>query len=407
MTDEIHTGTTDKKQLRITRYIDIADPMVLARYRRLPELGPRILFFSGGTALRNLSREIVSYSRNTIHLITTFDSGGSSAVLRQAFGMPAVGDIRNRLMALADRSFTGNPSIFDLFSHRFPKDESNAVLNEQLTAMARGDHDRIAIIPDPMRKIICQFLSDFKQFMPSSMNLQGANIGNLILTGGYLVNKHHFGPVIYIFSRLVNVQGVVHPILNKDLHLAFELEDGRRVIGQHKVTGKEMAPIDCPIASMALSERSDAWQLTQPRIRDRVAQLIQSADLICYPMGSFYTSIMANLVLSGIGTAIADTGAPKVFIPNTGHDPEAIGMDLSTQIDRILSVLKKDAGIDDTSRLMNFVVVDSRNGQYPGPVDKDHLDRLGITLIDMDLVDPETPGQHDPEKLVPLLLSLS
>lgn len=407
VTDVKQTGLSDKRQLRVTRSVDISDPMVLARYQRLPELGPRILFFSGGTALRNLSQEIIAYSHNTIHLITTFDSGGSSAVLRKAFRMPAVGDIRNRLMSLADRTFTGNPSVFELFSYRFPKDESNAVLNEQLTAMAEGGHEKIAIIPDPMRRIIRQYIQDFKQLMPSDMDLRGANIGNLILTGGYLVNRRHFDPVIYIFSRLVNVQGVVRPILNKDLHLAFELEDGSRVIGQHKVTGKEVPPLTCPIRFMALSYRDDVWEEAHPIIRERVVDLIHSADLICYPMGSFYSSIMANLIPGGIGRAIAETGVPKVFIPNTGHDPEAIGLDLATQIDRILGVLKKDANIDDISRLLNFVIVDSKNGVYPGSVDKDHLTRLGITLIDMDLVNPDSPDLHDPEKLAPLLLSLA
>lgn len=381
--------------------------MVLARYKRMPELGPRILFFSGGTALRLLSREIVSYTHNSIHLITTFDSGGSSAVIRKAFRMPAVGDIRNRLMALADRSFKGNPYIFDLFSYRLPMDEDNAMLNEQLAAMAEGTHEKVAIIPNPMRKIIRQYIFDFKRNMPNDFNLKGANIGNLVLTGGYLVNRRHFDPVIYIFSRLANVQGVVRPILNMDLHLAFELDDGRRVIGQHKVTGKEAPPLDCPIRSMALSKSDEDWEMTRPFIREPIVDLIHSSDLICYPMGSFYSSVMANLLPSGIGKTIAETCVPKVFIPNTGYDPEAIGLDLSTQIDRILTVLKEDAGIDDTGQLMNFVIVDSQNGQYPGLVDKEYLDRLGITLIDMDLVDPEVPTLHDPEKLAPLLLSLS
>lgn len=404
----IKTGgsVTEKKQLDVKRRIHIPDPLVLARYQRLPELGPRILFFSGGTALKNLSREMVSYTHNSIHLITTFDSGGSSAVLRKAFRMPAVGDIRNRLMALADRSFTGNPSIFDLFTYRFPMDESNEVLHTQLESMAEGGHEKVTVIPDPMRKIIRQYIYDFKEMMPPDFNLRGANIGNLILTGGYLMNRCHFDPVIYIFSRLVNVQGIVRPILNMDLHLAFELDDGRRVIGQHRITGKELPPLSTPIRSMVLSQSDETWEEVRPSIRDRITGLIHSSDLICYPMGSFYSSILANLLPKGIGKAIAETGVPKVFIPNTGVDPEAIGMDVTTQIDRILSAIKEDAGTDDTSRLLNFVVMDRKNGQYPGTIDRDYLARHGIVLIDMDLVDPAAPDRHDPEKLAQVLLCL-
>ena len=86
-------------------------PNRIEEARRAPEKGPAILFFSGGTASRQLSRELIHYSHNSIHVITTFDSGGSSAELRRAFGMPAVGDLRNRLLALADRSPSGNAEV--------------------------------------------------------------------------------------------------------------------------------------------------------------------------------------------------------------------------------------------------------------------------------------------------------
>ena len=44
----------------------------------LPALGPRLVFFTGGTALRGLSRSLTRYTHNSVHLVTPFDSGGSS-----------------------------------------------------------------------------------------------------------------------------------------------------------------------------------------------------------------------------------------------------------------------------------------------------------------------------------------
>ncbi|MEG6550492.1 2-phospho-L-lactate transferase CofD family protein, partial [Desulfocurvibacter africanus] len=90
-------------RILVSRTTTLPDPIKLARFLRAPELGPKVLFFTGGTALKALSRRIIDYTHNSIHLITPFDSGGSSAKLRAAFDMPAVGDLRNRLMALADR----------------------------------------------------------------------------------------------------------------------------------------------------------------------------------------------------------------------------------------------------------------------------------------------------------------
>jgi len=123
----------------------------LARYAKSPELGPRVLFFSGGSALRHLSSILTKYTYNSIHLITPFDSGGSSASLRRAFKMLAIGDIRNRLMALADQTLHGNPSIFRLFAHRFSKEESQANLFSDLEKMIAGKHSLVVHIPNPMR----------------------------------------------------------------------------------------------------------------------------------------------------------------------------------------------------------------------------------------------------------------
>ena len=124
--------------IELTKTVTVPDPIKLARYEKAPDVGPKILFFSGGSALKKASQELTRYSHNSIHLITTFDSGGSSAKLRKAFNMPAIGDIRNRLMALADKTLQGNPEVYTLFSHRFPKEEKKEVLQAELQHMIRG-----------------------------------------------------------------------------------------------------------------------------------------------------------------------------------------------------------------------------------------------------------------------------
>ena len=61
-------------KVTITRTIEIPDVLKIERYRRTPELGPKILFFSGGSALKTLSQRLIQYTHNSIHLITPFDS---------------------------------------------------------------------------------------------------------------------------------------------------------------------------------------------------------------------------------------------------------------------------------------------------------------------------------------------
>lgn len=394
-------------KITITRAVQLPDPIRLARYSKAPELGPRILFFSGGTALRELSRKLLRYTHNSIHLITPFDSGGSSAHLRKHFHMLAVGDLRNRLMALADRSLTGNPEILELFGYRFPKDAEPADLRERLTNMLRGRDDLVSDIPDPMRKLIRSHLAFFVERMPDNFELRGASIGNLILAGGFFNYKRHIDPVVYLFTKLVEAKGVVRPVISVDLHLVSELMDGTVLVGQHLITGKEAPPLKKPIKNVYLSASRESPRPVRIRIRNKVEELIKSAELICYPMGSFYSSIVANLLPEGVGQAISEADCPKVFIPNTTADPEQVGMNLHQSVGRLLEYLERSCTSDSArDRLLNFVLIDSKRGGYTKPFELNKIKRFGIEVLDLDLITEQSAPYLDDDRVLEQLLSL-
>lgn len=394
--------------LTISRNVRLPDPVRLARFARAPELGPKVLFFSGGSALNPLSRRLIDYTHNSIHLITPFDSGGSSAVLRKAFGMPAVGDLRNRMMALADQTVKGNPSIYKLFAYRLPKDRQQSVLIARLEDMIQGRDDLVAAIPDPMRKIIRNHLGYFRAEMPEDFDLRGASVGNLVLVGGYLNNNRHLDPVLFLFSKLVEVRGTVRPIVNKDCHLAATLADGSLIVGQHMLTGKEVNPISSAVHSLSLVDGLDECGPAEVMIRHKVHGLIADAELICYPIGSFYSSLMANLLPGGVANSVAENGCPKVFIPNTGRDPELIDTPVQEMVRRLIAQLRSNAGGEiPVENLLHFVLVDPERAEYPGGLDKKAIEDLGVRVIDMDLAQKDTATHLDPDKLLGALLSLA
>ena len=265
-------------QINITHTIDLPNPRRMELYRRNPDLGPRILFFSGGSALRKTSEELVYYTHNSIHVITPVDSGGSSAVLRDALQMPAIGDIRNRMMALADRG----------------------------------------------------------------------------------------------------------------------------------LTGKEVPPIEARVKTVFLSESRQQPAPTTLDIREKMKTQIRSADLICYPMGSFFSSLLSNILLGGVSDAIRRNPHPKVYIPNTGTDPELYGYSLADQVETLLEALKKDAPapVNDTD-VLNYILLDEKSGSYPGTLDRSDLERRGIKIINCRLVSMRSQPYIDEKMLVPVLLSLA
>ncbi|CAM2057180.1 conserved hypothetical protein [Desulfovibrionales bacterium] len=395
--------------LTLSHTVKLPDPMKLERFRRAPKLGPRLLFFSGGTALRELSQELVHYTHRSIHIITPFDSGGSSARLREAFGMPAVGDIRNRLMALADCSLAGNSEILELFSYRFPKDETPKALWSRLARLLSGKDRRMARVPYYIRHIVQQYLEFLAEDLPSGFDLRNASVGNFILASGYCSFKRRLDPAIYFFAKLVETQGIVRPVLENNLYLGAELEDDNIILGQHRLTGKGTAPIGQSIRRLFLSKSLNKQEPTVPAIPKRLANLIGGADLICYPPGSFWTSIIANLLPAGVGQAVAMTNCPKIYVPNSAPDPEQVAMTLSKSVNILLATLRADCNVDvPTEQLLNVVLIDGEHATSlrPEPAEIDWLAKQGITVVDLPLSSQPRAPWIDGRRLAKALLSI-
>jgi CofD-related protein of GAK system len=389
------------------RELRIPDQERVARARRKPELGPRILFFTGGTALRETSLTLVGYTHNSIHLVSPFDSGGSSASLRRHFGMPAVGDLRSRLMALADRTRHGLPQIYELFAYRLPRTATPQQLRDELADLVGGGHRLAARVADPGRKVILHYLQRFKEEAGPCFDLRGASIGNLILAAGYLENGRSMDPIASVFSDLVQVRGEVRLTLNADLQLRAELEGGEHIVGQHLLTGKEAPPITRPVVELSLVDPARGNEPVRPAVRDKITAAIQGADLICYPVGSFYSSIVANLLPAGVGMAVSRAACPKVFIPNTFPDPECIGLSLAGQVRILLHHLRADApdaiAVGD---VLDAVLLDP-DVSYPGAEDPAReLSALGIRVVRTRLASGNT-GAIDPHLLCRALVSLA
>jgi CofD-related protein of GAK system len=338
----------------------------------------RILFFSGGSALRETARRLKRHTTRSIHLVTPFDSGGSSARLRQAFAMPSVGDLRNRLMALGDEEHPGNPELFEIVNQRFPDEGDHGAA---LEALVSGNDPRLAALPEVKRETFLAALRAFDAARPPDFDLRRAKVGNLVITGGWLQTGRALEPVIERFSQLAHVLGVVRPIVEDDLHLAARLHDGTTLFGQDRIT----AGIDSPIADLWLVDTHGAPR--EARISDGIAERIASADLVVFPPGSFYTSVCANLLPAGVSEALARASARKIYVPNTLPDPEQLGMDPVTggvaRIERFTGPRAIDA------------VLCAKSTPTPA-----HVERIERPLLDEE-------GAIDPDRLVEALLELA
>lgn len=220
--------------------------------RRQLKRGPRIVVVGGGTGLSTLLRGLKKYTCNLTAIVTVADDGGSSGRLRKELGILPPGDIRNCLEALAEKE----EAMHDLFSYRF---ESGA--------------------------------------------LEGHSLGNLFLAG--LAGRFgDFQKGIEHIGKVFALRGVVYPSTLAQVTLEAFFEDGRSIHGETairttpgKIKRLTVSPSDCeplPEALKALAE----------------------ADLIVLGPGSLYTSVLPNLLVSGLREQIKSADAPCIYVCN-------------------------------------------------------------------------------------------
>ena len=222
-----------------------------------------------------------------------------------------------------------------------------------------------------------------------------------------------FGPVMAFLSRLLQTRGVVLPIVSESLHLAAELEDGSVVVGQHHFKDLSGAVRRLFLTVHEPDRNHDGSKKPQtpcrPPLAPASAAYLRSAGAICYPMGSFYTSVLANLLPQGVGSTVAEADCPKIFIPNSGSDAELLGLSVAGQAAMILRHLREDAPEAPNERLLHHVLIDSRHGRYEGGLGEEvrkSISDMGLNIVDRHIVCENNPQYHEPELTARALLDL-
>jgi hypothetical protein len=173
------------------------------------------------------------------------------------------------------------------------------------------------------------------------------------------------------------------------------------------MTGKEVKPITSKVKRIYITEDRETHPASSVKAGEKVTSLISKAELICYPMGSFYSSIIANLLVGGIGKAISKNGSPKVYVPSTGLDPECLGHTIMDQVETLIAYASQGQPEIKATDVLSYIVIDQINGQYVGKLDRKRLAQLNIEVIDCELVSRKSTPNIDENLLLPVLLSLA
>ncbi|MEI7744616.1 MAG: gluconeogenesis factor YvcK family protein [Chloroflexota bacterium] len=342
---------------------DRDQPMVEVIYqKRFLARGPRVVAIGGGTGLSMLLRGLKEHTSNLTAVVTVADDGGSSGVLRSELGIPAVGDIRNCIVALAD----AEPLMGRLLQYRFP---------------GVGPAPQ----PDPA-------LPPLRDAEALSVGLGGHALGNLLLAALVQIEDGDFEEGVREMNRVLAVRGRVVPATGTVLTLCARLTDGTEVDGQSRI---------------ARSSGVDRVWVEPADVRptEDALRAIEEAEIIVLGPGSLYTSILPALLVPGIREAIAASGALVVFACNVATQPgETGGYDLADHVEAL--------GRHDCAHLPDVVLANNRfdaappEGWLGEPVRLrwPPSTRAPRVMLD-DLVDPVNAHHHDPARLATAVMA--
>jgi uncharacterized cofD-like protein len=321
------------------------DLVDLVYRHRTRDRGPRVVAIGGGTGLSNLLRGLKQYTSNLTAIVTVADDGGSSGRLRRDLHVIPPGDIRNCIAALAD----AEPLVTELFQYRFDERAGEGIA--------------------------------------------GHSFGNLFITAMAEVTGN-MEAAITETSRVLAVRGRILPSTLDDVRLAGRFENGAVVYGESLLPGRGVPP-----AEVWIEPRDSA-------AHPGAVRALLEADLIVIGPGSLYTSVLPNLLVPGIGRALRESGAHKLFITNvaTQHG-ETNGYTAADHYAALRRHLQDDALVDVVLANSN-VPADPLNPSWRSepvlaPGDADYG---AARLVLADIVDHERRYRHDGNLLASVVM---
>ena len=211
-----------------------------------------VVVIGGGTGTFTVLSGLKKYPFNLTAIVSMADDGGSTGALRDELGVLPPGDVRQCLVALS----ASDTLMRALMNYRFEEG-----------------------------------------------GLKGHNFGNLLLSA-LEKTTGSFDNAVEKASDILRIRGRVVPATLDKVTLVAKIGErtvrGEQAIRDTKLNGTPL--------KLSLSPRG--------RANPKALFAIRSADAIVIAPGSFYTSIIPDLLVRGIPEAIAKSRAKKIYVFN-------------------------------------------------------------------------------------------
>jgi uncharacterized cofD-like protein len=320
-----------------------------------------VVAIGGGTGLSTLLRGLRRYvtasnqdaSRagliaDLAAVVTVTDDGGSSGRLRKDFNMLPPGDLRNCMVALSEQE----DLLTQLFAHRFRK----------------------------------------------GVALRGHNFGNLFVAALTEITGD-FALAIQLASKILATRGRIYPVTTANAKLVARMEDGSLVRGETKITASHKH------ISELMLDPPDAAPLPE------TMEAIERADLITVGPGSLYTSLITNLLVQGMPSALAKARGVRVYVCNLMTQAnESLGLSAAQHIERIYEHTHApifDYALVNTEPFSEDTLARyAAQGAEPIVADIERIEALGVHAITGNFASEGKLVRHATDRVADALLAL-
>eukprot|EP00730_Choanoeca_flexa_P019699 TRINITY_DN9628_c0_g1_i9.p1 TRINITY_DN9628_c0_g1~~TRINITY_DN9628_c0_g1_i9.p1 ORF type:complete len:406 (+),score=70.88 TRINITY_DN9628_c0_g1_i9:132-1349(+) len=326
----------------------------------------RLTIFSGGTAFNDAAKILADNHTSVTYCLPISDDGGSSAEILRHLGGPAIGDLRSRLLRLAQTGTEEQQAVLDLLQFRLPKNDADDARKTWMSII-EGVHPLWQPVTEAYKHIIRSFLLHFNTRLLQSTSVRahthqgeeqrpfdfcGASVGNCFFTGARLF-FHSIRSAVLLWKSVAGVPADTHvlPVINcsHSVNLGCELQNGTKILGQNNIShpGEQVQKDPhlhdaLPSPIQRLFYINDWQQQIEQRVDSEVITDLHASKTIVYAMGSLFTSIGACLLPKGLGACIAEHTGRKVLLLNSCSDRETTGMTALDHVKAIVNICQQD-----------------------------------------------------------------
>lgn len=321
-----------------------------------------VVVIGGGSGSFNLLRGLKKYAERSDDddsidikfIAASTDSGGSSGILRDEFGILPPGDMRQGLIALSDA-----PAVLKwLFGYRF-KNEKSA--------------------------------------------LNGQNFGNILMTALHKYTAGDEEKALDEAHKILHVQGRVIPSTWDKAHITALYEDGTILEKEHIIDLSK---------NEGLVRIKKLYSEQKIQLNPDALKALANADVIIIGPGDLYTSIICNFLSREIVDAIKKSKALKIYNCNIMTKPsETPNYSVADHLEDIEKYLGKDV-IDivtyNNRTDLNVVLLEEykRENKYPVEFKQEEFKDRKVKVIGRDLVSEQDIIRHDSNKISKLMIDL-